>query len=107
MLDELVPSVGPLFEGLNTIQATLLKAHQFRYVVWAIALSTALTACLPSLIVAGVVLAAASARVGAGALYRATGVVLENLAGLPQDILQLAYAVVTVVGAFLTFWQLA
>ena len=106
-VDELVPSVGPLFEGLNTVQATLLKAHHFRYVLWAIAASTALTACLPSLIVAGVVLAAASARVGAGALYRATGVVLENLAGLPQDLLQLAYAVVTVVGAFLTFWWLA
>ena len=43
---------------------------------------------------------------GAGALYRATGVVLENLAGLPQDILQLAYAVLTVVAAFLTFWKL-
>lgn len=52
-------------------------------------------------------LAVASVLVGAGALYRATGVVLENLAGLPQDILQLAYAVLTVVGAFLTFWKLA
>lgn len=106
-LDELFPAIGPLFEALSTAQAALREAQQFRYVVYAIAISTALTACLPSLIVAGVVLAAAGARVGAGALYRMTGIVLENLAGLPQDILQLAYAVLTVVAAFLTLWQLA
>lgn len=105
-LDQVYPPLTEIFAGANQAQADLLGAHQYPYLLWSIALSTAVTACLPSLIVAYVLSMAATVHYRGGAVYRILSRALENLADLRQDIVQVLYTALTALAAFTTLWIL-